>query len=265
MLKYVILLDIVGFVFNYLFSYRSYHGGEMVMEAKILIVEDDQDISIIMQLYLEKQGFQVLAIDNGEKLIDVLKKWEPDLIILDIVLPYIDGLTLLKQIRQWCSVPILLVSGKRHVAHKLHGFKLGADDYIVKPFNPSELVARVVANLRRSRKFSQEINQGVLHCGSLVIDREQCVVRLEGNVISLIRKEYLLLVYMAERMNRVCSVEHLYDAIWGLEGTGNMKTVAVHISQLRKKIEQDVRNPKWIQTVKGLGYKLSDAYSGSKL
>ncbi|WP_080844237.1 response regulator transcription factor [Cytobacillus gottheilii] len=230
----------------------------------ILLVDDDQDIQNLQRLYLQKEGFRLLFANSGKKAIEMATEHQPSLIILDVNLPDLDGFEVCQSLRQYTKVPILFVTGRSDDVDTILGHRIGGDDYIYKPFNPGVLVAKVKAHLRRYRELTsrqsepyvQELQQA-LTFGNLVIEKEQCAVKKNGKEVTLSTKEFLLLCFLAENPNRVFSLEHIFDQIWGEESLGDYRTVMVHISNLRKKIEKDPSKPELILTIRGLGYKFS--------
>lgn len=223
---------------------------------KILIVEDDLDIAVIERDYLELNGFQAEIAADGETGLALGLGGEFDLILLDLMLPVVDGLTVCRRLREKIDTPILMVTARREDVDKIRGLGLGADDYIEKPFSPSVLVARVKAHLARyerltgGRKRTSEIQIGGL---SLHTDTRRLYV--EGREVDLKNKEYELLLFFLLHVDIVFSREELYEKIWGLEAMGDNATVAVHINRLREKIEPDPAKPRYIQTVWGAGYR----------
>ncbi|MGD6940465.1 response regulator transcription factor [Cytobacillus gottheilii] len=230
----------------------------------ILLVDDDQDIQNLQRLYLQKEGFRLHFASSGKEALKIAAEQQPGLIILDVNLPDLDGFEVCQSLRQYTKVPILFVTGRSDDVDTILGHRIGGDDYIYKPFNPSVLVAKVKAHLRRYRELTsvpkdssvQEL-QHVLMFGDLIIEKEQCTVKKGGKEITLSTKEFLLLCFLAENPNRVFSLERIFDKIWGEESLGDYRTVMVHISNLRKKIEKDPSKPEFILTVRGLGYKFS--------
>ncbi|GGH78522.1 DNA-binding response OmpR family regulator [Pullulanibacillus pueri] len=228
---------------------------------KVLVVDDDADIREVIRLYLENNGISVLLAGEGSTAIQVVAEQQPNLIILDVMLPGIDGFEVCQAIRKRSDVPILFLSAKEDDMDKIVGLGIGGDDYITKPFSPAVLVAKVKAHLRRSRLLAQgnflenEQRVNVLEFSGLSIDMDSCVVKVDDAPIALSTKEYHLLCYLATRPNHVCSVEQLFDSIWGEEALGDYRTVMVHISNLRRKIERDPIKPQYIMTVRGFGYK----------
>ncbi|MCX7981407.1 MAG: response regulator [Syntrophales bacterium] len=224
---------------------------------KILIIEDEKDICDLMAFHLKKEGFSVEQLFDGETAWRRLQKNHPDLIVLDLMLPGMNGLELCRLIReqkQTTSIPIIMVTAKSEDVDKVIGLELGADDYITKPFNPRELVARVRAVLRRTRTDMGDTKK-IFTDGDLTIDYEAYTVYRNNKPLSLSSTELKLLFFLTTHPNRVYSRDQLLDAIWGDETFVEPRTVDVHISRLRAAIEEDKDNPKRIQTVRGIGYK----------
>lgn len=228
---------------------------------KILIIEDDIAIAEIEKDFLEINGFSVSLRTDGIKGMEEALAGQYDLIILDIMLPGMDGYEICKAIRNKINVPILMLTARIEDGDKVRGLGLGADDYISKPFSPTELVARVKSHIARYERLtsglsseakSQDINIGVLR-----LNPQSRKVYVSGNEIELKNREYELLYYLVSNPNFVLSKEHLYERIWGMDAFGDLKTVAVHINRLREKIEKDPQNPEFIQTVWGAGYRFS--------
>lgn len=231
----------------------------MMGKEKILIVEDELEIRELIQIYLEKNEYEVVAIDNGYDAVEFFQEINPDLVILDIMLPGIDGIQICQEIRAVSTIPILFVSAKRDSDDIIRGLELGADDYITKPFDPSVLVARVKANLRRLPITipSHRDQRNILKYDYLEVDLDSYTIKVNDDPIALFAKELQLLILFVKHPNQVFSVEQLYSQIWGAESFGDTRTVMVHISNLRKKIEIDPANPKFIQTVRGFGYRFN--------
>ncbi|MBN2981893.1 MULTISPECIES: response regulator transcription factor [Cohnella] len=219
------------------------------MNGHILVVEDDEDIREIVSLYLSKQGFEVTAAASIAEAMIICRNATPDLLLADILLPDSTGTELTRWVRKRSDMPIILMSCKKEADDIVEGLELGADDYITKPFEPSVVVARVKALLRRTR------TKDTWEDGRLRIDPVGCVVTIDNQPVSLFAKELQLLLFMASHHNQVYSVEQLYEHIWGWDKEGDLRTVMVHISNLRKKIEADPANPSYIVTVRGFGYK----------
>ncbi|WLR51377.1 response regulator transcription factor [Bacillus tianshenii] len=226
------------------------------MKEKIMIVEDEAEIRELIELYLHNHGYETVTTDNGLEAVEMFYTESPDLVVLDILLPGADGITVCKKIRETSLIPILFLSCKREAEDIITGLELGADDYITKPFDPSILVARIKANLRRL-PFRQQDSENLLKYGNLEIDLNAYLVKVNGEGINLFAKELQLLILLARNPDKVFSVDQLYSSIWGVDSFGDTRTVMVHISNLRKKIEVDPANPIFIQTVRGFGYKFS--------
>ncbi|MGI6039940.1 MAG: response regulator transcription factor [Clostridiales bacterium] len=223
---------------------------------RILIVEDDLSIAELERDYLAINGFECDIATDGVEGLKLALNNEYDLVILDIMLPGLDGFAVLSRIREEKDIPVLLISAKREEIDKIRGFGLGADDYITKPFSPSELVARVKMRIERyDRLTGRKEKSSVLKIGELEIDRDAHKVFVSGVEKQLTAKEYDLLLFLAENPNRVFSREVLFDRIWGLEALGEVATVTVHIQRVREKIEKDTQNPQYIETVWGAGYR----------
>ncbi|RKL67130.1 DNA-binding response regulator [Salipaludibacillus neizhouensis] len=228
-------------------------------EKKILIVEDDQGIRELTSLYLEKKGYKVVTADTGFEALELVNSEEPNLVLLDILLPGITGFDVCVKIRETSTVPVLFMSCKRDSEDKVQGFNAGADDYITKPFDLVELEARIQAILRRSGQ-APKVHQTTLRFLSvdqLSIDLKNFDVYVRKELVDLYTKEKQLLLILVKNPNQVFSAEQLYKQIWGMESYGDLKTVMVHISNLRRKIEVDPGKPKYIQTVRGFGYKFA--------
>ncbi len=223
----------------------------------VVIAEDEVDIRNLLKLYLE-QEYRVISFANGEEALAGIQEVMPDLVILDILLPGMNGFKVCERLREiQIHVPVIFLSAKREQSEKIRGLEIGADDYITKPFDPGELMARVKAHLRRSTQqtATEEENTHLIKWGELHIDIEQYVVTVKGNPIHLSTKEIQLLILLASNPRRVFNTVQLYDLIWGEDQYGDLKTVSVHISTLRKKIEKNPSKPEYIITVRGFGYK----------
>ena len=226
--------------------------------AKILIIEDDQDIAAIERDYLALAGFDVTIAPDGTQGLRAALEGDFDLLLLDLMLPGVDGFTICRQVREQKKIPILMVSARTGDADKIRGLGFGADDYVEKPFSPSVLVARVKAHLaqvERLRPSKREEN--AVTVGPLTAKLDERRIFKNGAEIPLKNKEYELLLFLMHHPNQVFSREDLYELIWGLESMGDNITVAVHIGRIREKIEDDPANPKLLQTVWGVGYRLN--------
>lgn len=226
-------------------------------KEKILMVEDDEDIRELTALYFKKE-YQVFTASNGKEALDLLSTINPHIILLDVMLPGMEGYEICEKIRLVSNAPVLFLSSKRAPADKVKGLEAGGDDFITKPFDLKELDARVKANLRRySMVDSGEQNKRIFIHDHLTIDLESYDVFVDGKKVALFTKELQLLVLLAENPNHVFSAEQLYDLIWGIDSVGDLKTVLVHISNLRRKIEKNPAKPMLIKTVRGFGYKFN--------
>lgn len=217
---------------------------------KILIVDDDKNVIEILSLYLKKDNFSVLTASNGEQALSKTKDFAPDLIILDIMMPKIDGLEVLKKLRKDNEVPIILLSAKGEEFDRILGLELGADDYVTKPFSPREVVTRVKVILKRVAKANNQSSQDIISYPKLRINPREREVKVEGRVVELSPKEYELLLILTKHPKQVFKREQLYDRIWGIDYYGDIRTVDVHINWLRDKLGLD-----YIKTVWGVGYK----------
>ena len=225
--------------------------------SKILIVEDEESIAELEKDYLELSGFEVEIENDGRSGLNRALNEEFDLFILDLMLPEVDGFDICRQVREEKNTPIIMVSAKKEDIDKIRGLGLGADDYMTKPFSPSELVARVKAHLSRYKRLTsagQETNE-VIEIRDLVIDKTARRVILAGEEKTFTTKEFDLLTFLAEHPNHVYSKEELFKKIWEMESVGDIATVTVHIKKIREKIEENTSKPKYIETIWGVGYR----------
>ncbi|MCF6408742.1 response regulator transcription factor [Pseudalkalibacillus salsuginis] len=231
------------------------------MKEKILVIEDEESINTLLQFNLEQAGFEVITAMDGVTGLELAREEHPDLIVLDLMLPEMDGLDVCKNLRQSQHlIPILMLTAKDDEFDKVLGLELGADDYLTKPFSPREVVARVKAILRRSQYVSSQ-NQNrddleSMKVGELKVFPDNYEAFFEGEPLELTPKEFELLVYLVKNRGRVLSREQLLNAIWDYDFVGDTRIVDVHISHLREKIEHNTRKPIYIKTIRGLGYKL---------
>jgi DNA-binding response OmpR family regulator len=226
---------------------------------KIALIEDDADLYSLVKYNLEKEGFAFVGLQTGRAALEFLRREKPDLAILDIMLPDVDGLEICKAIRsspELSQVPVIFLTARASEADRIIGLELGANDYIVKPFFVRELVARVKTQLR-----GPSIAPRVMRSGTLELDRNSCVVRLNGGELSLTATEFRLLEYLMSRPGVVFSREQLLDAVWGQDRAVTDRTVDVYILRLRQKIEPDPANPKMIRSIRGFGYSFNEARS----
>lgn len=226
--------------------------------AKILVVDDEIAISTLLKYNLEENGYDVTVASDGQTAYDLAKQESFDAILLDLMLPVIDGMTLLKNLRQdKVSTPVILVTAKGDEFDRVFGLELGADDYITKPFSPREVMARVKAVLRRSQVDHQVVAESdVIKVQNVVIDDNKKVVTRDNQILTLTPREYELLLYFAHRIGRVIDRETILTAVWGYEFTGESRMVDMHISNLREKIETNPKSPQLLKTVRGFGYTL---------
>ncbi len=225
--------------------------GWVKMNNTVVIVDDDNNIAELMDLYLKKEGYSTVICSSGKEILKYMKTSSPLLILLDIMMPEIDGFTVLKEIRKSSKVPVIMVTAKGETFDKVLGLELGADDYMVKPFDPEEFIARVRAVIRRYADNSEGIQ--IVNVPNLKIDKDDYVVIYHENKIEFPPKELELLYYLASHPNRVYTREQLLDHIWGYEYIGETRTVDVHIKRIREKFTED---DCWeIKTVWGVGYK----------
>ena len=222
--------------------------------SRILIVEDELDLASIIKDYLEKELYEVEICSQGDEAIEIFDKFKPSLVILDLMLPGMNGYEICQNIRIKSTIPILILSAKIDEFDKVKGLDLGADDYITKPFRPRELLARVNALLRRSQVFNKE-NLEIIDIENIRIYTKEYKVEKNGRDLDLSRNEFELLVFLSKNPRQVFSREQLYERIWGFDSYGDLNTVTVTINRLRQKIEDNPKNPKYILTVWGVGYK----------
>ncbi|OFL16515.1 DNA-binding response regulator [Anaerococcus sp. HMSC068A02] len=222
--------------------------------SRILIVEDELDLANLIKDYLEKEIYEVEICTEGDKAIEIFDKFKPSLVILDLMLPGMNGYEICQNIRIKSTIPILILSAKIDEFDKVKGLDLGADDYITKPFRPKELLARVNAQLRRSQVFNKE-NIEIIEIENIRIYTKEYKVEKDGRDLDLSRNEFELLIFLSKNPRQVFSREQLYDRIWGFDSYGDLNTVTVTINRLRQKIEDNPKNPKYILTVWGVGYK----------
>ena len=227
------------------------------MAKKILIVDDERNIVDILKFNLKKEGMETLEAYDGETGLNMALEENPDLVLLDVMLPKMDGFEVCRRIRQVSSVPILMLTAKEEEVDKVLGLELGADDYITKPFSPRELMARVKANLRRQAADNAGIkNSKVIKCGDLTIDVERYEVRKGDEIIELTLREFELVKFLATHAGQIFSREALLEKVWGYEYYGDVRTVDVTVRRVREKLENDVcgGNYEYLLTKRGVGY-----------
>ena len=227
---------------------------------KILVVDDEKPISDIMKFNLTKEGYEVHVAADGEEALQKVDEVHPDLILLDLMLPKMDGLEVARQVRKNYDMPIIMVTAKDSELDKVLGLELGADDYVTKPFSNRELVARVKANLRRqgapSAQPAEVEENSDIEIGDLVIHPEAYMVSKRGENIELTHREFELLHYLAQHIGQVMTREHLLQTVWGYDYFGDVRTVDVTVRRLREKFEDNPSHPKWLVTRRGVGYYL---------
>lgn len=228
------------------------------MEEKILIIDDDEEIRNVISIYMKKEGYRPVPARDALEAIELLKSNNIDLIILDIMMPKMDGIHACMKIREVNNMPVIIISAKDTDADVIYGLASGADDYLTKPFNPLELVARVKSQLRRYKNLNPRFaNQSdIIEIGDLVIDTFRHTVEIEGRDIKLTSKEFDILELMARNQKMVFSMEKIYEAVWNEPYYKSDSTVMVHIMNIREKIEPNPRKPIYIKTVWGVGYKI---------
>lgn len=228
------------------------------MGKKILVVDDEKPIADILQFNLKKEGYDVYCAYDGNRAVEMVEEIQPDLILLDIMLPHLDGMEVCREVRKKYEMPIIMLTAKDSEIDKVIGLELGADDYVTKPFSTRELIARVKANLRRHKaelaQTQQETNE--ISVGALTIHPDAYIVSKRGEKIELTHREFELLHYLAKHIGQVMTREHLLQTVWGYDYYGDVRTVDVTIRRLREKIEDNPSHPAWIVTRRGVGYYL---------
>lgn len=233
-----------------------------MQDKTILVVDDEKPIADILQFNLKKEGFTVYCAYDGEEALEKVEEVQPDLMLLDIMLPKRDGMEVCREIRKKYDFPIIMLTAKDSEIDKVLGLELGADDYVTKPFGTRELIARVKANLRRHMKIAAEeeekIESNDVMVGQLVIQPDAYIVQKRGEAIELTHREFELIHYLAKHIGQVMTREHLLQTVWGYDYFGDVRTVDVTVRRLREKIEDTPSHPEWIVTRRGVGYYLRD-------
>lgn len=224
-------------------------------EFTVLIVDDEPSIREVVSLYLRRAGYSVVVASDGQAALDTLETQSPDLVVLDLMLPKVDGWEITRRIREVSEVPIIMLTARREELDRILGLEMGADDYVVKPFSPRELVSRVRAVLRRARGSAESTDDRILEFNGLRIDPGTRLVEVDGEERSLTPKEFDLLWVLARHPRQVFNRDRLLDLVWGLTEYVDPSTVTVHVRRLREKVEPDPAHPRYIQTVWGVGYK----------
>ncbi len=225
----------------------------------ILVCDDEKEIVDAIEIYLSQEGFRVLKAYNGLEALQILKENEVHLLILDMMMPEMDGIHAIMKIREESSIPIIILSAKSQDTDKVLGLNLGADDYVTKPFNPLELLARVKSQIRRYTDFGslqQETSEKIYRTGGLMINDDRKEVTVDGEPVKLTRIEYNILLFLVKNQGKVFSIEQIYEEIWKEEAYGADNTVTVHIRHIREKIEIDPKNPRYLKVIWGIGYKV---------
>jgi two-component system response regulator RegX3 len=226
------------------------------MQGRILIIEDERELADLVSLYLSKDGFEVRATESAEEGFAIVEEWKPELVILDINLPGMDGFEFLQRFRRGSSTPVLIVSARSSEEDQINGLGGGADEYISKPFSPRVLVARVRAVFRRVRDFDEREGANLFRFGPFILDYDACILKKGEQRIPLSAKEFGCLVFLTTHPLKPLSPETIYAGVWK-NNYGDLTSVAVYIQRLRKKIEDDPANPVYIETVHGMGYRFN--------
>lgn len=227
--------------------------------AKILVCDDDKEIVEAIEIYLMQEGYEVEKAYDGEEAVKLLQKEEVDLLIIDVMMPKLDGIRATLKIREANNMPIIILSAKSEDADKILGLNVGADDYVTKPFNPLELVARVKSQLRRYTQLGSTaniVNKAVYTVGGLSINDDLKEVTVDGEVVKLTPIEYNILLLLVKNQGKVFSIDQIYESIWNENAIGVDNTVAVHIRHIREKIEINPKEPRYLKVVWGVGYKI---------
>lgn len=225
------------------------------MATRILVVDDERVVTEVVERYLSIENFEITLASDGTEALRIAQEWAPDLIVLDLMLPGVDGLEVCRRIRKESEVPIIMLTAKGEEADRIVGLEIGADDYVVKPFSPRELVARIKSVLRRTAAGPVQSMGGTLRFGGCTINPQTRVMSSNDREVQLTSKEFDLLFFLASHSGQVFTREQLMDQVWDFTYAGDLSTVTVHIRRLREKVEPDPVKPKYIKTVWGVGYK----------
>lgn len=238
----------------------AYTGKEFGGMYNILVCDDEKEIVDAIEIYLVQEGFHVLKAYDGEQALEILGREEVHLLVLDLMMPKLDGIHTIMKIREDSSIPIIVLSAKTQDTDKILGLNLGADDYVAKPFNPLELIARVKSQIRRYTNFGsaalEEESERIYSTGGLVINDDRKEVTVDGEPVKLTRIEYNILLFLVQNKGKVFSIDQIYEQIWQEEAFGADNTVTVHIRHIREKIEIDPKNPRYLKVIWGIGYKV---------
>lgn len=225
------------------------------MGFRILVVEDEKEIANAIEIYLQTQNYEIIKVQNGKEALEVFDKVKVDLVLMDLMMPVMDGIQATLKIREKSVVPIIMLTAKSEDTDKIWGLNIGADDYITKPFNPMELLARVNSNLRRSINYAEQIqDDSDIIIGGIKLEQDSRQVYVDGSAVRLTPREYGILELLMRHAGRVFSIEEIYEKVWD-EPAYNAETVTVHIRKIREKIEINPREPKYVKVVWGIGYK----------
>ncbi len=226
--------------------------------ANILVCDDDREIVEAIEIYLKNEGYQIFKAYDGVEAVEIIKREEIHLLIIDVMMPRLDGIHATLKIREYSSVPIIILSAKSEDTDKILGLNIGADDYVTKPFNPLELVARVKSNLRRYTTLgsARQENVSIFTAGGLCINDDTKEVSVDGESVKLTPIEYNILLLLVKNQGKVFSIDQIYESIWNEDAIGADNTVAVHIRHIREKIEINPKEPRYLKVVWGVGYKV---------
>ncbi|WP_411342452.1 response regulator transcription factor [Paenibacillus sp. WLX1005] len=229
-------------------------------QGKILLVDDEPDIVKLMQIYLQYEGYDLLTATDGQQALEMIAAEQVDLMVLDVMMPRLDGIQTCMQIREKEHFPIIMLSAKGQDMDKITGLSVGADDYVTKPFNPLELVARIKSQLRRAQSYTPQISTSSeqIELGALQIDVSNHEVLLHGESVRLTPREFAILLLLVRHPGQVFSTEHIYQKVWKEDYMDSPNTVMVHIRKIREKIESNPRQPHYLKTVWGIGYKIEN-------
>lgn len=228
---------------------------------RILVVDDEKEIVNAIEIYLSKEGYEILKAYNGKEALEIIKKQEIHLVILDIMMPEMDGIEIAKEIRKQYSMPIIMLSAKSEDYDKILGLNMGADDYVTKPFSPMELIARVNSTIRRYTKLGNIVekdDKNIYKTGDLVINDMTKEVSIDGRIIKFTPTEYNILCFLTQNKGKVFSIKQIYENVWNEEGYGAENIIAVHIRHIREKIEINPKEPKYLKVIWGIGYKIEN-------
>ncbi|MDE5891534.1 MAG: response regulator transcription factor [Acetatifactor sp.] len=226
------------------------------MGYKVLAADDETELLDALELYTEREGIRLIKADNGLTALELFGSEKPHLVLLDIMMPGLDGFAVLRRIREQSKVPAIMITARGQDYDKILGLELGADDYITKPYNPLEVVARIKAQLRRNYDYREDAGEVELRCFDLTLSRSEGVVQKSGRPVELTKTEFLILELLMQNKGRIFTKQQIFDYVWDDGYIADDNTVMVHISNLRSKIEDNPRSPKLLKTIKGLGYKL---------